>query len=180
MNKFHQKHERFLPNIAVCMWWFLVQSQLSILNYYYCCRDYHQLLSECTNCGKIHSYHLLKKLLCYLVIQCNKRSGKLLTCWCLQKRNGSTLFIRWLMSITQIYLKNLPHLNKKTYEKRIQMWYIIMHWKSISQIFRIVTRNMKKVVIRHNNGDNDSDDDDDEIWLIDYVYSWDQEMWSDT
>ena len=38
-----------------------------------------------------------------------------------------------------------------------------MHWKSISQIFRIVTRNMKKVVIRHNNGDNDSDDDDDEI-----------------
>ena len=52
---------------------------------------------------------------------------------------------------------------------------MIMHWKSISQINRIVTRSMKKVVIWHNNEDNDND----EIWLIDSVFSSDQEMWSD-
>ena len=80
----------------------------------------------------------------------------------------------WCQLLKSI-VRNLPHFNKKTYEKKIQMWYMIMHWKSISQINRIVTRNMTKVVLWHNNEDNDND----EIWLIDYVFSWDQEMWSD-
>ena len=118
----------------------------------------------------------LKQLLCYS--SCNVIKGRE-SCWhagaCRKEMGTPCLSGGWCQLLKSI-VRNLPHFNKKTYEKKIQMWYMIMHWKSISQINRIVTRSMKKVVIWHNNEDNDND----EIWLIDYVFSWDQEMWSDT